>query len=61
MKSDISVTCVGDNNNVYDAIQRNAHSAYIGSEEADLKFMEILYDKQKTAGERAEILLGGNV
>ncbi len=42
-------------------IQRNAHSVYIGSEEADLKFMEILYDKQKTAVERAEILLGGNV
>ena len=47
--------------NVYDVIQRNAHSVYIGSEEADLKFMEILYDKQKTAVERAEILLGGNV
>ncbi|RKI38481.1 hypothetical protein D7V86_19570 [bacterium D16-51] len=47
--------------NVYDVIQHNAHPAYSGSEEADLKFIEILYDRKRTPDERAEILLRGKV
>ncbi len=45
--------------NVYDVIQHNAHPAYSGSEEADQKFIEILYDRKRTPDERAEILLSG--
>ena len=47
--------------NVYDVIQHNAHPIYSGSEEADQKFLEILYDRQRTPNERAEILLSGKV
>ena len=47
--------------NVYDVIQNNSHSSFSGSEEADQKFIEILYDRNRTADERAEILLNGTV
>ena len=47
--------------NVYDVIQNNAHPAYSGSEEADQKFHELISNKKKTPGERAEILLNGIV
>ena len=43
----------------HDVIQHNAHPAYSGSEEADQKFIEILYDRKRTPDERAEILLSG--
>ena len=45
--------------NVYDVIQNNAHPAYLGSEEADQKFHELISNKEKTPVERAEILLNG--
>ena len=47
--------------NVYDVIQHNAHPVYSGSEEADQRFLEILYDRKRTPDERAEILLSGKV
>ena len=47
--------------NVYDVIQHNAHPTYSGSEKADQRFLEILYDRKRTPDERAEILLSGKV
>ena len=47
--------------NVYSVIQHNSHLSYTGSEGADEAFHEILYDQEKTAEERAEMLLNGLV
>lgn len=56
---DMQVAILLNLDNVYDVIQHNAHHAYSGSEEADQKFIEILYDRKRTPDERAEILLSG--
>lgn len=47
--------------NVYDVLQHNAHPTYSESEEANQRFLEILYNKKRKPDERAKILLSGTI